>query len=178
MGNYTALVRRSLKVIIETTGSKKKNQMTNWLKRPLKEEQIQYALLDVAYLHALKNTLIKECAEAGLSDVVNTKMKRAGIRKSPEKDGWCKLGNYKRMTRKEKIYLKNFFIARDIVARKQNLPAHRVLDKHKLVSMAKDVPESDQELKYLIHNNDYRIEKMLFPLMVKSMEDSKIELDD
>lgn len=178
MGNYTALVKRNLKVVIETTGSKKKNQMTNWLKRPLKEEQIQYALLDVAYLHALKASLIKECAEDDLTKKVNSKMKRAGIRKGPEKPGWCKLGNYKRMTREEKVYLKNFFIARDIVARKQNLPAHRILDKHKLVSMAKDIPEPNQELKYLIHNQNYRIERQLYPLMVKAMEDSKIELQD
>jgi ribonuclease D len=176
MGNYTALVKRNLKVVIETTGSKKKNQMTNWLKRPLKEDQIQYALLDVAYLHALKESLIKECEEEGLSKAVDAKMKRAGIRKAPEKPGWCKLGNYKRMSKQEKVYLKNFFIARDIVARKQNLPAHRILDKHKLVSMAKDVPETDQELKYLIHNHNFRIERQLYPLMVKAMEDSKKEL--
>lgn len=176
MGNYTALVKRNLKIVIETTGSKKKNQMTNWLKRPLKEEQIQYALLDVAYLHELKTSLIKECETEDLTKVVNSKMKRAGIRKGQEKPGWCKLGNYKRMSRQEKVYLKNFFIARDIVARKQNLPAHRILEKHKLVSMAKDVPQSDQELKYLIHNHNYRIERQLYPLMVKALKDSKREL--
>jgi ribonuclease D len=178
MGNYTALVKRNLKVIIETTGSKKKNQMTNWLKRPLKEDQIQYALLDVAYLHALKESLIKECESDGLTDVVNAKMKRAGLRKGPEKPGWTKLGNYKRMSKEEKVYLKHFFIARDIVARKQNIPAHRVLEKHKLVSMAKDVPENDSELKYLIHNRDYRIERQLYPLMQKAMDDSKEELSN
>jgi ribonuclease D len=178
MGNYTALVKRNLDITIETSGSKKKNQMTNWLKRPLKEEQIQYALLDVAYLHQLKESLIAEAEEAGLSKAVNSKMKMAGVQKGPDKPGWAKLGNYKRMSRNEKVYLKHFFIARDIIARKENVPAARILDKRKLVTMAKDVPSTDRELKYIIHHRDYRIERQLYPLMKKAMEDSARELSN
>lgn len=176
MGNYTALVKRNLDVTIEISGSKKKNQMTNWLKRPLKEEQIQYALLDVAYLHQLKESLILEIEEKGLTKVVNSKMKMAGVHKGVDKPGWAKLGNYKRMSRSEKVYLKNFFIARDIIARKENVPAARILDKRKLVQMAQDVPSTDRELKYIIHHRDYRIERQLFPLMKKAIDDSIKEL--
>ncbi|MBK5200059.1 MAG: 3'-5' exonuclease [Spirochaetaceae bacterium] len=176
MGNYTALVKRNLDVTIETAGSKKKNQMTNWLKRPLKEDQIQYALLDVAYLYQLKESLIIETEAAGLTKAVNSKMKMAAVHKGPDKPGWAKLGNYKRMSHSERIYLKHFFIARDIIAKKENVPAARILDKRKLVTMAKDVPSTDRELKYIIHHRDYRIERQLYPLMKKAMEDSVKEL--
>lgn len=176
MGNYTALVKRNLNIEIKTVGSKKKNQMTNWLKRPLKEEQIQYALEDVAYLHALKKSLLEEVKKEDLLKASLAKMKRAGKPKGPEKPGWTKIGNYKRMSKKEKVYLKHFFIARDIVARKQNTPAARILDKRKLISLAKEVPQNDNELKTIIHHRNFKIERQLYPLMKKAMVDASKEL--
>lgn len=176
MGNYTGLVKRNLNIDINTTVSKKKNQMTNWLKRPLKEEQIQYALDDVAYLHKLKRSLLKEIKENDLEKAVFAKMKRVGLPKGPEKPGWKKIGNYKSMSKQEKIYIKHFFIARDIVARKHNLPAARILDKRKLIGLSKNVPKDDLELKQIIHNKNFRIERQLYPLMKKAMEDARKEL--
>ncbi|MDD3930357.1 MAG: HRDC domain-containing protein, partial [Sphaerochaeta sp.] len=44
-----------------------------------------------------------------------------------------------------KVFLKHFFIARDTLARKYNVPAVRILEKHLLLQMAKDVPATDAD---------------------------------
>ncbi len=40
--------------------------------------------------------------------------------------------------------MKNFIIARDVVARRFNLPSHFILDKHKMVECAKFCPKNSE----------------------------------
>jgi len=140
-GNLTGLVERHLGAQEEkSTQSKKKNQMTNWLRRPLKEDQVQYALSDVANLFALKDILTKLVAEKGLSEQVAKTMLTVAKPKGPDKPGWTKFASWKFMNREEKTYLKHFFLARDTMAKKYNVPAVRILEKHRLLEMAKAIP--------------------------------------
>ncbi|HKM07890.1 MAG TPA: 3'-5' exonuclease [Sphaerochaeta sp.] len=140
-GNLTGLVERHLGEQEETSSTtKKKNQMTNWLKRPLKEDQIQYALSDVAHLFALKRILATLVEEKGLSEQVEKTMLTIAKPKGPDKPGWTKFASWKYMNKEEKTYLKHFFLARDAMAKKYNVPAVRILEKHKLLEMAKTVP--------------------------------------
>lgn len=172
---YSALVENYLHINIGSKASKKKNQMTNWLKRPLKESQIQYALEDVAYLHELKTVLIDLATKENKIKSAMRKMKMAGkITKTP-KPGWTKITNWKRLNKEQKIYLKHFFIARDIVAKKLNVPAVRILEKRKLVDLLKCY-DDDDKLKAIIKNRDYKIERILYPLMKKAIQDAKKEL--
>ena len=54
-GNLLGLVKEYLGINVEI--NKKKNQQANWLKRPIDVDLMEYALLDVKYLHALKDVL-------------------------------------------------------------------------------------------------------------------------
>lgn len=140
-GNLTGLVELHLgKQQEKPVGSKKKNQMTNWLRRPLKEDQIQYALSDVAHLFALKDILTALIAEKGLSDAVAKTMLTIAKPKGKDMPGWTKFSSWKYLNKSEKIYLKHFFLARDSMARKYNVPAVRILEKHRLLEMAKAIP--------------------------------------
>lgn len=142
-GNLTGLIALHLGEQEEkSNGSKKKNQMTNWLLRPLKDDQIQYALGDVAFLFALKAILEEKIAEKGLNEEVAQIMVNIAKPKGPDKPGWTKFSSWKYMNKEEKTYLKHFFIARDTLARKYNVPAVRILEKHLLLEMAKQVPSS------------------------------------
>ena len=145
-GNLTGLIELHLGEQEEkSNGSKKKNQMTNWLIRPLKEDQIQYALGDVAFLFALKTILQEKIAEKGLDEEVAQSMVNIAKPKGPDKPGWTKFSSWKYMNKEEKTYLKHFFIARDTLARKYNVPAVRILEKHILLEMAKQIPSSSND---------------------------------
>lgn len=122
-------------------GSKKKNQRTNWLNRPLRAKQIQYALDDVAHLFALKELLEAAVEEAGLTDEVAKKMQGAGKKtKGEDRPPWSKFSSWKYLNTHERTLLKHFFLARDTLARKYNVPAARVLDRQSLLRMAKEMP--------------------------------------
>ncbi|MGD1823225.1 MAG: 3'-5' exonuclease [Pleomorphochaeta sp.] len=172
---YSACVDKYLNINIGNKSSKKKNQMTNWLKRPLRDTQIQYALEDVAYLHQLKKVLIELSKKEDTYNQSMRKMKRAGIITKEPKPGWIKITNWKRLSKENKIYLKHFFIARDIVAKKMNVPAVRILEKKKLVTLL-SVYQDEAKLKETIKNKNYKIERMLYPLMKKAIEDAKKEI--
>jgi ribonuclease D len=144
MGNLSGLVERYLPEIPkQPMSNKKKNQMTNWLKRPLRPEQIQYALSDVEHLFALKEFLIASVAEKGLEAKVAEQMQVVGKSKGPDKPGWTKFSSWKYLSKDEKVFLKHFFLARDGLAKKYNVPAVRILEKPLLLQMAKNVPASD-----------------------------------
>ena len=152
-GNLTGLVERYIPEAEKPNlSSKKKNQMTNWLVRPLKADQIEYALSDVEHLLVLKDILDAEVAEKGLTEKVNLEMQQAGRSKGPDKPGWTKFSSWKYLSREEKVFLKHFFLARDELARKYNVPAVRILEKHVLLQMAKDVPSSDADFHVYCNN--------------------------
>lgn len=162
-GNLTGLVERCLPNLVpqNTQSSKKKNQMTNWLNRPLKREQIEYALSDVEHLLDLMDLLDEEVGSKGLSEQVALQMKDAGKSKGPDKPGWAKFPSWKYLNRSEQTYLKHFFIARDDLARKYNVPAVRILEKHLLLDMAKHVPETDARFEAICNSINPRWKREL-----------------
>ncbi len=139
-GNLTALIERNLGIKTEDASRKKKYQTANWMRRPIPEQQIEYALSDVEYLFDLKDSLLKEM-ESTLTKSQQGKvchaMKTCAVQKRPERPGWEKICNFKLLSANERIYIKHFFVARDGLARKDNVPASRILDKHLIVAMAK-----------------------------------------
>lgn len=149
------------------TGSKKKNQRTNWLTRPLKKDQIQYALDDVAHLFALKTILEAEVEKKGLAMEVAQKMEQAGKKtKGEERPAWSKFSSWKFLSKREKTYLKHFFLARDALAKKYNIPAVRILEKHNLLRMAKDMPANESEFYIYCGKKDpRRVEELVGALM-------------
>lgn len=139
-GNLTALIERNLGIGTENPSAKKKFQTANWMRRPIPADQIEYALADVRYLFDLKVSLEAEM-EAKLTASEKKKvafeMKTCAEQKNPERPGWEKICNYKLLSGREKVFIKHFFIARDSLARKANVPAARILDKRLIVEMAK-----------------------------------------
>lgn len=138
MGNLTSLIERNLHIQSENPLLKKKYQRANWMKRPLSEEQIMYALDDVKYLFDLKLSLQEElkAQPMPIQKKVQVAMRKCAEPKHQNKPGWEKICNYKKLSRSEKIYLRNFFVARDNLAKKANCPPTNVVEKQILVSMA------------------------------------------
>ena len=139
-GNLNGLIERNLGLSVENPSLKKKYQTANWMRRPIPVEQVEYALGDVRYLFDLKASLLAEMEtklKASEKKKVAFEMKTCAEQKNPERPGWEKICNFKMLNAREKIYIKHFFLARDILARKANVPAARILDKRLIVEMAK-----------------------------------------
>ena len=139
-GNLTGLIERNLGISVESTSQKKKYQTANWMRRPIPKEQIEYALSDVRYLFELKDSLVSE-AEEKLKPAEKRKvahdLSTCAEQKNPERPGWEKICNFKLLNRSEKVYIRHFFLARDGLARKADVPATRILPKQLIVQMAK-----------------------------------------
>ena len=139
-GNLNGLIERNLGMSVENPSLKKKYQTANWMRRPIPAEQVEYALGDVQYLFQLKTSLLAEMEKtlnASEKKRVAYEMKTCAEQKNPERPGWEKICNFKLLNAREKVYIKHFFLARDTLARKANVPAARILDKRLIVEMAK-----------------------------------------
>lgn len=139
-GNLTGLIERNLGISVESTSQKKKYQTANWMRRPIPKEQIEYALSDVRYLFELKESLVAEIDQklkpAERKKVAHD-LSTCAEQKNPERPGWEKICNFKLLSRTEKVYIRYFFLARDGLARKADVPATRILPKQLIVQMAK-----------------------------------------
>ena len=139
-GNLSALTERNLGIPAPAGGDKKKYQKANWMKRPLPEDQLAYALDDVKYLFSLKESLDEEARQKLPLSVrrrLETEMKRCALPKHKDRPGWEKICNYRVLPYRQKVYLRHFFTARDNLARRADVPATFILDKHLVVAMAK-----------------------------------------
>jgi ribonuclease D len=176
-GNLTGLVERYIGTSVNpVTVSKKKSQMTNWLIRPLKSEQIQYALSDVEHLLTLKELLFSEVEKQGLTERVNKDMLQVGRSKGPDKPGWTKFSSWKYLSKEEKVFLKHFFIARDSLARKYNVPAVRIMEKHLLLQMAKNLPATEADFHVYCGKVSTRTCNELLKLLANAKKDAVTEL--
>ena len=139
-GNLTGLIERNLGFCPESTSQKKKYQTANWMRRPIPKEQIEYALSDVRYLFELRDSLVSEMEQKLKPSEKKRVLHEIFIcaeQKNPERPGWEKICNFKMLNKAEKVYIKHFFLARDGLARKADVPATRILPKQLIVQMAK-----------------------------------------
>lgn len=139
MGNLTSLIERNLHIQAEDPNLKKKYQRANWIKRPLSDEQLKYALGDVQYLFQLKDSLTAEMKTLDVSEQkkADVAMRNCAIAKHREKPGWEKICNYKSLTKNQKVFIRYFFNARDSIAKKANVPPTNIVEKQLIVEMAK-----------------------------------------
>jgi ribonuclease D len=139
-GNLSSLIERNLGIETGSPAEKKKYQKANWMKRPIPEAQLNYALNDVRYLFELRTSLEEEMriklSPSAVKQLVNN-MKRCANRKHRDKPGWEKICNYHMLSTREKVFIRHFFNARDALARKANVPATNIMEKQKVVQMAK-----------------------------------------
>ena len=160
---------------IADNGEKKRHQQANWLKRPISEENIKYALEDVEYLFQLRDVLLKEVEEKHLVKATKEAMAHVATI-APQKPGWTKICNTKLLSREEKIFLKNIFEARERIAKRFNTPAVNVLEKKEIVRLSKNVPDSKEALGYELKYAPARYRKLVIDEIWKAIERSYTEI--
>ncbi|MBO8436297.1 MAG: HRDC domain-containing protein [Spirochaetes bacterium] len=166
-GNLKAVESEFLSIDNEIP--KKKNQQANWLKRPLPEEQIAYALEDVHYLLELQDVLVAAVKAKGLEKAVGHAMHKATAVKKIDPP-WTKTSGWKRMDAVEKIYARHIWIARDRIARRFNVPASWVMEKHLIPALAQSRPRSEAELVKHLSSVSDRFIRFLLPALKEELK--------
>ncbi len=109
---------------------------------------------------ALQKLLQDKVKEAGVEALAKEQLLKANF-VSESKPGWTKICNWKKLNKEEQTNLKEYFIARDKVARQYNLPAHFILAKEKVVALGKNCPKTQGELFRIVGFINRRYEQSL-----------------
>ena len=172
-GNLLALEKEYLG--IEVKINKKKNQQANWMKRPLDDENISYALLDVAYLMDLKPVLEKSVEDKKLNKQCQKAMRNATEVKTPE-PGWKRVGPWRLYSDSQKVLIKYLFLARDSIARRFNVPASRVLEKERLVDLVMH-HQDGRGVEHVLDNANPRFRSFLILSIPEAYKRASEEID-
>jgi len=124
---------------------KKKYQRYNWLRRPISQDALFYALNDVGHLLKLNEKLMKEIKSKDKYEELIYNLVTKNY--SPKKDrtpGIFKKNEYKRLNSRQKTLLKGIYEAREYYAKEYNLPPFQVFDNNTLFDLAagKKTPEN------------------------------------
>jgi ribonuclease D len=139
--SLTVLLREKLDFTIN-----KKQQRSNWLRRPLTEAQVQYAADDVIWLHPLKAVLEAEAAERNLLEFVGEEQELLSttIHTAVAKTDFLKPADLYALSPREQYIASELLRYRDELARRMNRPAYQVMSEELVRSLATGtrLPES------------------------------------
>jgi len=126
----------------------KKYQKADWGKRPLSDEQINYARLDTHYLHPLKDILKAELDEKGLLQLAQEDFERACDVEmpSPKPLLWERMANNHGFTLRELTILKEVYECRERIAENLDRPPFKVMGDKQLFDIAHTPPHHRDEL--------------------------------
>lgn len=128
------------------TKKKKKFQQYNWLRRPIDEEAIEYALGDVLHLPELRDELLNRLQAAGaLEDFFhrNLIVQNRDYRRKPGQRH-KKMKGYRHLRRNEKELLRRLFDIRDAHARRLDMPPHNVIANPELMDLSRGALRPDK----------------------------------
>ncbi len=128
----------------------KQFQKSNWGKRPLTGEQIDYARLDSHYLIDLRDILEKELREKNLLELAQEDFKRAcqpvnGNGKTP-RASWERISGHQDLSPRQLSILNELCGCREEIAEQLDRPVFKVINDDLLLSMAQTMPDSAKGL--------------------------------
>ncbi len=132
--------RSSLATVLKeefNTEIDKSQQSSNWNKRPLTEDQLRYAAIDVIYLHRVKEKLVDEVNKAGRShwlEEENQLLER--LRYTEVENPHLKLKNAFRLNYFQQFILKALYKLRDQLAQQFDKPSPYIIANDALVELA------------------------------------------
>jgi len=139
--------RTGLAVLIESCyGLKlsKKEQRSDWGRRPLREEQVQYARLDTHFLADLHRRLSVELREKGLMEAAEGECRRLEREvlpaRQPDPEGWRRLKGARTLDPAALARLQALFQWREETGLRKDLAVYRVLGNPTLIELAAHPP--------------------------------------
>lgn len=156
----------------------KKYQKSNWCKRPLSPEQLNYAQHDTHHLLALRDRLQQELetvgrlVEAKEIFVDQTKVEPNNHDFTP--DSFWSINGVNDLTPQQKAVLKSLNIYRNQEAKNRNQPLFKIFGDKTLLQLAKDMPKNQHELRQvhgMSHGQVRRFGKTILDIIDNSKND-------
>ena len=120
--------------------NKAKFQKQNWMRRPITEAALDYALNDVRYLFRLKDAMLPRLHQAGLMETYilkNLQVQNKDYTRDP-KDRYRKVKGYYGLQTAARAVFRLAYDVRDAHAKRLNMPPHNVISGNDLISLAQD----------------------------------------
>jgi len=127
----------------------KGEQRTDWRRRPLTPEQIEYALEDVRYLLPLHDTLKSKLERLKRLDWLNEEMERwlADVHESRERPRWRRVSGLGNLPPRSLAIVREIWMWRRAEAEKRNIPPRRVLRDDLIVELARRKSEDPERIR-------------------------------
>jgi ribonuclease D len=130
-------------------GLAKEHSAVDWSTRPLPEEWLRYAALDVEVLVELRDVMARRLEDAGKSDWAAQEFEavRLAPPPAPRVDPWRRVsGVHALRNRRMLAVVRELWLARDRLARSRDVAPGRVLPDRAIVAAAQAMPRSVGEL--------------------------------
>ena len=128
----------------------KKEQRSDWGRRPLSSSQVEYARTDTHFLPDLFQRLNDELESRNLMEVAHGEFRRLEIEVlQPRKinlEGWKRMKQARGLNPESKARLRELFQWRELTAERVDKPAFRILANETLIELAKSPPADMREL--------------------------------
>ena len=138
--------RSSLATVLKEEFGKeidKSQQSSNWNKRPLTEDQLRYAAIDVIYLHKVKSKLLQEIEKLGRMHWLEEEdFLLEQLKYTESENPHLRLKHSYRLNYYQQYLLKWLYTFRENLAKQFNKPAHFVIPNEALVELANN-PNTD-----------------------------------
>ncbi|MBI3394296.1 MAG: HRDC domain-containing protein [Spirochaetia bacterium] len=130
----------------------KKEQKSDWRRRPLTKSQLDYANLDTVFLESLRDRLWTKLVEYGFDEEIQQEFELLTRDKPPDEsepeekeapaDGWMRINGSKDLPPRNRGVLAKLYEWRDAIGRKENLAVFRVTTNESLLRVAQRLPSS------------------------------------
>lgn len=125
-------------------------QRSDWGRRPLSKDQIEYAFADVKHLLPLREKLSAELTARGLLGEAEAEFARLVAKEPRERpfdpEAWQRMKAARTLDGRGRQVLRELFLLRDRRARELNRPAFKVLSDLFLSEVARRLPKTEAEL--------------------------------
>ena len=130
----------------------KEHSAADWSKRPLPQDWLVYAALDVEFLHQLRKSLKQKLIDNNKFDLAQQEFKALCSWQSPglRNDPWRRTsGMHEVRGGQDSAIVRQIWLKRDEIAQQRDIAAGRVLNDAGIVEIAAKKPKTVQELKDL-----------------------------
>jgi len=141
---YAKLVKLLLDIEIN-----KDQTTTNWLIRPLNDEQINYAILDVYYLYKLYLILKKELLSIKYNWILEESLIKHINYYNNEQNNYLNIKNAWKLNRTGLAVLRNLYIMRENLAKNKDIPRNWIINNDDLFILANKLPTKLQHINKL-----------------------------